>query len=506
MKRLLAVFAVAVAAYLPTAPYTFVQDDRAIIAANPAAHSIGGAVAAFGRPYWPPPAEGGLYRPLTILTYAIDWTISAGRPGWFHVMNALWHGLATVLVVVLLARWIPEVGAVGAGIVFALHPVHVEAVASLVARAELLAAVGILGAILAARRGRWAGAVALAAMAMLSKEHGVVVGVLILLDDWLQGLEARRYPTAFYAGLGVVTLAFLGAWLMIGHQATGDLAPPFLGGGTAARLWVAGPAMLRAARLLVWPLDLSSDYGPQVIRVHDGWSVAALGGAVIVLAVVGLAWRSRRSAPGLTLAVAAGALSYLPTSNLLFPSGVVLAERNLYLAVLLPAAIVGYGCVAAVDKWGRRPVLYALAAVAIACGARSLARLPAWRDNRAQLLALITQHPESYRAHASAAAVLAGVGDTAGARREYATADSLFAGDPHLDGARAFFLLGLGDVTTARELAGRARRTLPRERVALRVEFLLAHYGSTPEAARFLADSARRWYPEEQSWYRQYLQ
>src|SRR2546422_3564406 len=54
---------------------------------------------------------------------------------------------------------------------------HVEAVASLVGRAELLVAVGILGAVLAARRRQWAVAVLCAVLAMFSKEHGVIVGV-----------------------------------------------------------------------------------------------------------------------------------------------------------------------------------------------------------------------------------------------------------------------------------------------------------------------------------------
>ena len=185
-RELLLVFVAAVALYLPTARDAFVQDDRAIIVSNPAAHSIGAGLAAFDDPYWPRETGAGLYRPVTILSYALDWTVSGGRPGWLHVMNALWHGLATVLLVALLTRWLPTIGAVAAGLVFAWHPVHVEAVASLVGRAELLVAVGILGAVLAARRGQWAIAVLCATLAMLSKEHGVIVGVVILLDKWLQ--------------------------------------------------------------------------------------------------------------------------------------------------------------------------------------------------------------------------------------------------------------------------------------------------------------------------------
>ena len=510
MKPLFFVFAVAVALYLPTARYGFVQDDRAIVAANPAAHTIGAAVRGFSSAYWPPPSEAGLYRPLTILSFALDWTLSGGRAGWLHVMNALWHGLAAVLVVVVLSRWLPGAGAVAAGLIFALHPVHVEGVASLVSRAELLAAVGLLGAIVAARRKWWVAAVALAAMAMLSKEHGIVVGVAILLDDWLQGPapESGRYPTGFYLGLAGLTLGFLGVWTTIGRQGAADVAAPFIGAGTAARLAVAGPAILTAARLLVWPLPLSADYGPQVITVPDGAGIsfAAVGGALVAVGVPALAWWCRRRAPAITLAGAVAALAYLPTSNLLFPSGVVLAERNLYLAAILPATAVGVGAVWVRTRWGWRPMIYAILALSLFAGARSVLRLPAWKDNRTLVLTLLAEHPESARAHASAAGVLAGVGDTTAARRQYEVADSLFPRDPHVDGARAFFLFGLGDTAAAASLAARARSRWPRSQPALRTQFLLARQRGEVEKALAIADTAGRWLPYERSWYLQYLQ
>lgn len=139
-RELLFVFFAAVLLYLPTVRYGHVQDDRAIIVSNPAAHSVGAALDAFDDPYWPRESGAGLYRPVTILTFAIDWTVSGGRADWFHVVNALWHGLVTVLLVMVLVRWLP-----------------------------LLAAAGILGAVLAARRGWWAAAIALAALAMFSR-------------------------------------------------------------------------------------------------------------------------------------------------------------------------------------------------------------------------------------------------------------------------------------------------------------------------------------------------
>ncbi len=366
-RELVLVFVAAVALYLPTVRYGFVQDDRAIIVSNPAAHSITAALGAFDDPYWPRETGAGLYRPVTILSYALDWAVSAGRPGWLHVMNALWHGLATVLLVSLLIRWLPPIAAAAAGLVFAWHPVHVEAVASLVGRAELLGAVGILGAVLAARRGQWIVAVLCAALAMLSKEHGVIAGVVILLDKWLcphplspspegrGGTDDRRYPTGFWIALGIVTLGFVAAWMAIGWVGENDAAAVFYGRGAWGRLAIALPAALRAAILLAWPASLSVDYGPQVIPARAGFSLAALLGLCVVVGVAALAVWCRRRAPAISFAAGLAALSYLPTANLFFASGVALAERNLYLAVAVPAALVGWAGTWLAARRGMRP-------------------------------------------------------------------------------------------------------------------------------------------------------
>ena len=516
MKReaLLLVLVVAVALYLFTARYGFVQDDRAIVVSNPAAHSVPAALAAFDDPYWPRETGAGLYRPVTILSYAIDWTISGGRAGWLHMMNALWHGLATVLLVLVLARWLPSFGAIAAGLVFAWHPVHVEAVASIVGRAELLVAVGILGAVLAARRGKWALAVVCAALAMFSKENGVIVGVVILLDRWLsyplsgteKGSGGEDYPRAFWISLSLVTIAYLAAWFSIGWVGENDAAAVFYGRGMLARLAIALPAALRAAVLLIWPVSLSSDYSPQVIPARTGLSFAAFAGLCIVIVIPAMVWWYRRRVPAIAFAAGVAALSYFPTSNLLFASGIALAERNLYLAVALPAAIVGWAATELLERRGLRPAVVAVSILGIAAGWRSLVRLPTWRNNQAQLLTLLTEHPESYRAHGSAAAVFAGLHDTSAARREYRIADSLYSGDPYLDGAHAIYLITIGDTAAAVPLIERRRGTDVGARMTLRAQFLLELARRHGDQARAIADSASRRFEGERSWYLLYRQ
>ncbi len=507
MKRgyLALVFALALGLYLPSARYGFVQDDRGIIALNPAVHSVPAALGAFDDPYWPGTSAAGLYRPVTILSFAVDWTISGGRPGWFHIVNALWHGVVAVLVALVLSRWLPPLGAIAAGLVFAAHPVHVEGVASVVARSELLAAAGIFGAVLCARRAWWAGAVLAAAVAMFSKEHGVITGALILADDFLAGREARRYPWPFYGALVAVTLAFLVLWWNAGHAALADSAVAFYDTSTAGRLAMALPAILRAATLLAWPADLSADYGPQVLPVRETFSLAAAGGLLVVGGVIALAVWCRRRAPVLSFAAVAASLTYLPTSNLLFASGVLLAERNLYVAVILVAAIIGWAAVAATERWGGRRAGVAVGVIVLVLALRSELRLPAWENNRRFLLTTLAEHPESYRAHVWAAAVLSGIGDSAGARREYARAEALFDRDPYLDGSHGYYLMTLGDTAAALPRIARARASARREPMALRAQFLLLLARNDLAGALALADTAVGWAPAEAGFYRERL-
>jgi hypothetical protein len=496
-------FAAAVALYLPTSRFGFTGDDYFIVHGNPSAHSIPAALRAANDPYWPPPSRSGLYRPLTILSFAVDWTLSGGRPGWLHVVNALWYGLTAALVVVLLGRWLPAGAALAAGLLFAAHPLHVEPVAAIVGRADLLVGAGLLGAVVAARHRRWALTTGCAALAMGSKEVGVIAILLVIVDDWLPPREGPHYPPALYVALSVLTLGYIWLWHGVGGEAASDPAPAFFGATADVRLNVALTAVWRAATLLVWPGHLSIDYGPQVIPVRPGPSLAAFGGLLVTVATPLVAWWSRRRAPAVALAAVAAAASYIPTSNLLFPSGVVLAERHLYLAVLVPAAAVGYGAHLLAGRWGggRRAAVGAAALVCLVLAGRSLARLPAWRDNKSVLLTLLVDHPESFRGHWWASEVFATMGDTAAARRALARADSLFPGYPHFDAWRAGFLLAIDDTVGVAALLDRVRRAERYYPPAVRAQLLLAIKRRRLVESRALADSAAAWFPWDSAWY-----
>src|SRR6059058_3619228 len=116
----------------------FAMDDNQIVAFNKLVLQFSGVWRAFVSPYWPSVIGGGMYRPLPLASYAIDWQL--GGAAWlFHAVNVAWHAGASVAVAWLAGRWSGERAALAAGLLFAVHPVHVEAVANIVGRAEVMA-------------------------------------------------------------------------------------------------------------------------------------------------------------------------------------------------------------------------------------------------------------------------------------------------------------------------------------------------------------------------------
>ncbi len=435
----------AVVVYLPAARNRFALDDVQIVERNPVAHSVPAAAAAFARPYWPPEHGAGQWRPAVILSFALDWQISGGDPTWLHASNILLHALVTALVVLFLARYVTTIGALAGGILFAVHPVHVEAVANLVGRAELLAACGLLGALLFARAVRRrraaqaasllpeAGLVACVAFALLSKEHAAIAVALLWLDDRARPDETERLPLRDYAAVIGVTLVWLTARQFIDRGASfANVAPAFIGLGAVGRLSTMLPVVLVVTRLMVWPWDLSYDYRPRVIdRLEDPTLVGVLGLLLLaaLLALALLAWRRHRTASlGLLIILAA----WLPTSNLLFPTGIVLSERTLYLPSVGLVLLAAYGVDAMARRRLTRAALLVPTLVALPLAARTWTREDVWQSTRSLVLHGLVSQPESYAVHEAVARALWLRGQRLDAMREYEIAVELFPLDPYL--------------------------------------------------------------------------
>src|SRR5262249_54043935 len=144
------------------------------------------------------------------------------------------------------------------------------------------------------------------------------------------------------------------------------------------RTWAMVPLSLEWWRLFLIPAHLSADYSPGELTVSTGltlWHV--LGGLVWIGAGV-LAWRSRRTFPGIAVGLAWIVITISPVANVVMPTEFLVAERTLYLASF--GVVFALACAAFAIRSPR--LRYAVVSgVVLAGAARSVARIPAWHDD-----------------------------------------------------------------------------------------------------------------------------
>ncbi|MBZ5637473.1 MAG: tetratricopeptide repeat protein [Acidobacteriia bacterium] len=398
---LLAVGIAAVLPYLLLPGQTFVFDAPMAVVENRAVQS-GSLHDLLTSDFFGAPADAPYsnlsYRPLVSLTYALEVRAVGNAPWAFHAVDMLLHAAASVSVLLLL-----EALGIGGGLgiagafLFAVHPVASETVASVVGRADLMACLGLLLALLlhhdaGHRRRPWvAEALALLALgaALLSKEYSVSFPFLLVAFDEIVragGARDRRDATrrwGFWAG----AFLLLGAYVATRLAVLGSLgAPPGFSPSdnplAGAPWWIrwstAFSILAHAARLLVVPLGLSHHYAggslPVVTSLLDPRAMLpAIGLAVAAaLALVGLLRRKWLAPP---LALLLFLFPLLPSLNTVGITGVLFAERWLY----LPAAGLAVLAAWALARVPVRPPWPRAAWAASACVLVLLAGLTALR-------------------------------------------------------------------------------------------------------------------------------
>jgi hypothetical protein len=428
----------------------FAYDDVFVIVENPLVRHLASWPDVWSSAYWP---SGLLYRPLTIQLFAIEWALGGGQPGVFHLVNA---GLAIATAIVLwrLAQTLlPPPAAFVAVAVFAVHPVHVEAVANVVGQAELLAtlfAVLALERFLAWRRAgplsasrRWALAL-LTLLAILSKETGYAIPLLLAAAE-LTVIRAEQGPGWRVRSAVVAVLPQLGALLAAAAMRLAVLGPTTGGApatglrdlGTAERLVGMLAVVPHWFRLLLWPAHLQAEYGPPALAVTGSIGTLHVLGLALVLATVALAGWTWRTRPVVTFGIAWTAIALLPVSNLLAPTGVILAERTLYLPSAGAVLALGAGWAALVERGvtirAARFTLHLATGVALLLGlTRTAARSRVWRDTDSFVAGLLADAPNVSRAHKVAALHWTRTGRSAEAELAWRTALELYDGDPRV--------------------------------------------------------------------------
>ena len=494
-KRMyLAVAACAVVVYLGALWNKFALDDLPIIVLNPLVGSPSGLWRAFAAPYWAPDFGGHMYRPLVIAGFALDALVDG--TAWFHAVNLLWHAGAAVAVAALARRWMDTAGGLVAGLLFAVHPVHVEAVANVVGRAELMAAVFTVLAVYAALgRAHVGWSAAALAFGLLSKENAAVAPALVVWA-WILGLDRpdRRRMISLFVGWVLVGAAYTAARTLVRQPFGGylSIAPMFIGQSWLSVRLTAVAALADVARLLVFPLTLRVDYSPnERTLVTSPIDLRFAGGvfcAVAWAALLLIAWKRGKKLEAFGLGWIG--VAFLPVANFLYPAGFYVAERTLY----LPSAGLVLAASAALSRLPRDRLRLVVAILCILGGVRTALRVPKWQDDNAVTQSVLDDSPDSYGGPVRMAGVYLDRHEPAKALAAARIGAGIMPYDPWVYATGTVAALALGDSRAADSLLARLERFCSGPCAAgyLRYEATMARAHGYPGTADSLLARAAR--------------
>lgn len=384
------------------------------------------------------------YRPLVIQSFRLDASISTDA--WvFHFFNGLLYAVCAWLVVDVLLQPALRAGVAASdsakqnalilsGLWFAAHPVHVESVAGLVGRAEILSAIlCMLGAKFGDRQNLLISAACFAA-ACLCKETAVVVPAMIGAVELLASFIApkreiaaqssggktkgkkqiERAITYFATSFGYLLFR---SWLFASSRGSTStlrgsvmLEDSFMQHvHPLDKFRTALFIMAKYTQLLVWPGALSCDYGLGVIDPVVSWVsiemliVVLAAGSVLAWIAYGLFWLHKTGDKSPLLAVGWAFAPLVPASHIV-DIGTVMAERLAFTPTIGVAMLICHLCgLAALQPKVWRNLQIALLAVCTYFAIRTMNRIPDWEESKTLFLADVKSHPRGVKLLDSAA-------------------------------------------------------------------------------------------------------
>jgi len=537
-------------AHLPLRHSEYIQDDRLAVVKNQIV-ARGDLAEILSTSYWEG-AEGhdrSLYRPLVIFSYALERKLT-GQPAALvaHVVNLVLHFLVVALLMTLMLRLgAGRLAAGAAAALFAVHPVHVEAIAGIVGRADLLAALGSLSALqfltyagswgtrepsaLARRLAAGASGICLF-LALGSKEVAFATPFLMVAVELLLRPYTSATRSGWWARLGALIPGGIAGLLYLALrvralemfasvQPVHPMDNILVRIDGAERLFTSFGIVARYVRLLLSPTRLSADYSGNSVAIETTWLAARpLIGAFVLLALLLLiAWpflsrRLRRTAarpatpPALQPLAAFAALMflmpYLVIGNLFFIVGAAVAERFMYLPSIGSCMLLGLlfeqirRLPPLAGRSSRQQLQLVIATVAILSGAFALMtwnRCRDWRDEATLFRSATLVTPDSPRPHLIVGHALVEEGDPAGAIPHF---DQILAQYPRYTNAwmeRGIALAALGRFAEAEGSFRTAVEISPGHYGAhLNLALALRHQGHHDRAERSLK-KALAWQP-----------
>ncbi|KAI1883358.1 hypothetical protein AGOR_G00230600 [Albula goreensis] len=519
----------------------FVHDDVWAILNNPDVRPGSSLRSIFFNDFWGKRMADNTshksYRPLCILTFKLNVVLGGMTPLYFHVVNVSLHCAVTVVLMVVCERNVFEDSRLAflSALLFAVHPIHTEAVSGIVGRADILACLLFLLAFLSYIRSVGGGScveegapptlsgwslllsLLLGACAMLVKETGITVfGVCVLYDGLvlchkplvrsLSGGRVRNLPRLFapyirrtcVISLYVAVIMSFRIWVMGGSMPlfSEQDNPASFSPHLLTRFLTYCYLLAFNAGLLLAPVVLCYDWQVGSIPlVESVWDVRNIAALLLGVVMVCLCLHCLQSLQGaLEREVIVGVLflvfPFIPASNLFFRVGFVVAERILYMPSMGFCILVVHGLnrlCALVGRWGAAALTVSVLLLLLLFSWKTVQQNQIWLSREALFRSGIQTLPHNAKVHYNYANFLKDQGRSHAAIHHYQTALRLYP-------RHASAMNNLGTLTRHLEEAERYyRRALEinpqHNRALFNLGNLLKSQGKEEEAERLLRDS-----------------
>lgn len=420
--------------YANTLGHQYVLDDPLAIGENEYVKQGLGGIPELLSHHYRAGTEGAnasalLYRPLSLVTFAIEWSLAPGNPFLGHLMNVVWYALTVALLFAALRRvfrgyhWLWAAGTV---LLFTVHPLHTEVVANIKSRDEILNVFFSVAALYAWARWlehpapRWLlTSLGCYLLALLSKESAVTLLPVFPLVGWyFFGKTSREsgghallfaLPVALFLMLRAAVLAQTPDLFEVSEMDNPIVAAAGFGERSATAFMV----LWKYFQLLVFPHPLLSDYSFRHLQVVGWGNWQALAGLALYSALIYVAIRGMACRQPLAFCIAAFGCAIVLYSQLFLVIGTLLGERLMYMPSLWFCAgtawllwrLSGLDLKNTLESPQLPPVNKIQASVALLLlivvffGVKTVARNPDWKTNLALFTTDSATAPNSVRLH-----------------------------------------------------------------------------------------------------------
>ncbi len=345
------------------------------------------------------------YRPVQILSYALDYSLWGLNAKGFRLTNLLLHILAALSVYWLIALLFKNrLLALFTSLLFIVHPVHTEAVSYISGRADLLAVLFICFSLIfyiknldAKSAGVNALMIVSYSLALLSRESSVVFVPLLLLYHYA---FRKKIVADSFIPVASLTLFYFFVRLVF----LKGILPELNTVTTTAFQRMPGffVALVSYLRLLLLPFDLHMEYGNKIFSFADP---KALLGLAIFVALSVYAFKKRKAGPVILFSTGWFFIALAPVANIFFPVNAYMAEHWLYLPSIgffLLVSRLGQGLALpkVLGRWARPRLAQVVAVLLVASYACLTVKQNAyWNDPLTFFQRTVRYAPDSHRLH-----------------------------------------------------------------------------------------------------------